>query len=62
MEFQHSLAEKIKKEDGYVDKADFIKFCQDTKLLDFTTRKSGAKVDMGPKKKEENPDEKVFLL
>ena len=42
-----------------MEKADFIKFCQDTKLLDFTARKCVAKVDMGPRKKEENPNEKV---
>ena len=42
-----------------MEKADFIKFCQDTKLLDFTARKCVAKMDMGPKKKEENPNEKV---
>ena len=51
--------EKIVNEDGFVQKADFIKFAQDTKLLDFTARKAGAKVDMGPRKKEENPNEKV---
>ena len=42
-----------------MEKTDFIKFCQDTKLLDFTARKCVAKVDMGPRKKEENPNEKV---
>ena len=56
------MAEKITNEAGYIEKADFIKFAQDTKLLDFTARKTGAKIDMGPRKKEENPNEKVKTL
>ena len=45
-----------------MEKADFIKFCQDTKLLDFTARKGGAKVDIPTGKRQENPNEKVRNL
>ena len=56
-----SSAKRITNPAGFIQKADFIKFCQDEKLLDFTGRKIDLEIP-GHKKSNENPNEKVLRV
>ena len=64
MEVTKIQLRKIATEDGYVEKADFIKYAQDMKLLDFTGRKVDPSLLLGDMKtkKDKDPNIKVGYI